>query len=231
MAKSENFLNIILDSIHDPFCIIDSSFMIVRANGAYAELKGRSIESLIGRKCFDIIENTAGICEQCVVEKTFRSAHPCAKDKLLITPDGQKIWAEIYTYPIFDNERAVSHVIEYTRDITERKMTEEALKESKERYELSASGANDGLWDWDLKSQIVYFPPRWKSMLGYKDEHIAGKPEEWFNLIHPDDIEQVKVQIATHINGHTPSPGERVPHIAHGQKIQVDTQQMPCGKR
>ena len=41
MAKSENFLNIILDSIHDPFCIIDSSFMIVRANGAYAELKGK----------------------------------------------------------------------------------------------------------------------------------------------------------------------------------------------
>ena len=231
MAKSEHFLNIILDSIHDPFCIIDSSFNIVRANGAYAELKGRTIESLIGRRCFDIIENRAGICDKCIVEKTFRSAHPCAKDKLLITPDGQKIWAEIYTYPIFDNERAVSHVIEYTRDITERKMTEEALKESKERYELSASGANDGLWDWDLKSQIVYFPPRWKSMLGYKDEHIAGKPEEWFNLIHPDDIEQVKVQIATHINGHTPSPGERVPHIAHGQKIQVDAQQMPCGKR
>ena len=204
MAKSENFLNTIFDSIHDPFCIIDSSFMIVRANGAYAELKSRTIGSLIGRKCFDIIENRASICDKCVVEKTFRSAHPCAKDKLLITPDGRKIWAEIYTYPIFDNERAVSHVIEYTRDITERKMTEEALKESKERYELAASGANDGLWDWDLISHTVYFSPRWKSMLGYKDERIAGKPEEWFNLIHPDDIEQVKIQIATHINGHTP---------------------------
>ena len=41
-------------------------------------------------------------------------------------------------------------------------------------------------------------------MLGCKDERKAGKPEEWFNLIHPDDIEQVKIQIATHINGQTP---------------------------
>ncbi|MFZ2196232.1 MAG: diguanylate cyclase, partial [Thermodesulfovibrionales bacterium] len=204
MAKSENFLNTIFDSIHDPFCIIDSSFMIVRANGAYAELKSKTVESLIGRKCFDIIENRASTCNNCVVEKTFRSAHPCAKDKQLITPDGRKIWAEIYTYPIFDNERTVSHVIEYTRDITERKMTEEALKESKERYELSASGANDGLWDWDLISHSIYFSPRWKSMLGYREEHLEGKPENWFNLVHPDDIEQVKIQIAAHINGHTP---------------------------
>ena len=41
-------------------------------------------------------------------------------------------------------------------------------------------------------------------MLGCKEDHMEGKPEDWFNLIHPDDIEQVKIQIAAHINGHTP---------------------------
>jgi PAS domain S-box-containing protein len=72
--------------------------------------------------------------------------------------------------------------------MTERKIAEDSLKESKERYELAASGANDGLWDWDLKTNTIYFSPRWKSMLGYSNEQIGNDPEEWFKLIHPDDI-------------------------------------------
>jgi diguanylate cyclase (GGDEF)-like protein/PAS domain S-box-containing protein len=204
VGKSENFLNTIFNSIHDPFCIIDKDYRIIRANSAYTELISKPIEDVINRNCFEVVAGKTTVCDQCVVEKTFRSAHPCAKDKLLIRSDGQKIWAEIYTYPIFNETGAVSHVIEYTRDITERKMAEEALKESKERYELSASGANDGLWDWDLISHTIYFSPRWKSMLGYKDGHVKGTPEGWFELIHPEDIGQFKVQVAAHINGHTP---------------------------
>jgi diguanylate cyclase (GGDEF)-like protein/PAS domain S-box-containing protein len=92
----------------------------------------------------------------------------------------------------------------YTRDIIERKIAEDSLKESKERYELAADGANDGLWDWDLKANTIYFSPRWKSMLGCRKEQIGNNPEEWFKLIHPDDIAQVKAQISAHINGLTP---------------------------
>lgn len=61
-----------------------------------------------------------------------------------------RVWLDIYTYPIYDEQGNVSHVIEYIRDISERKKTEVALRESRERYALAARGANDGLWDWDL---------------------------------------------------------------------------------
>jgi len=78
---------------------------------------------------------------------------------------------------------------------------EKKLKDSEERYVLATMGANDGLWDWDLKSQTIYFSTRWKSMLGYSDSEIGHHPREWFSRLHPEDRSRVKQQIAAHITG------------------------------
>jgi diguanylate cyclase (GGDEF)-like protein/PAS domain S-box-containing protein len=90
------------------------------------------------------------------------------------------------------------------RHITERKRMETALRESEERYALAARGANDGLWDWDLLSNTVYFSPRWKSMLGYEEHDIGETPDEWFKRVHPEDRERVHAEISSHIEGCTP---------------------------
>jgi diguanylate cyclase (GGDEF)-like protein/PAS domain S-box-containing protein len=79
----------------------------------------------------------------------------------------------------------------------------EALRESEERYALAARGANDGLWDWNLKTNEIYFSPRWKSMLGYDEEEIGSSPEEWFKRVHPEDLQRVKETIAAHLEGQT----------------------------
>ncbi len=88
------------------------------------------------------------------------------------------------------------------KEIAERKLAEEALRRSEERYALSAQGANDGLWDWNLVQNKIYFSQRWKGMLGYGDGEIGSDPEEWFRIIHPDDRDHVKVKIAAHVNNH-----------------------------
>jgi diguanylate cyclase (GGDEF)-like protein/PAS domain S-box-containing protein len=85
----------------------------------------------------------------------------------------------------------------------ERKLAEEALRESEERYALAVGGSNEGLWDWNLKAETVYFSPRWKSMLGCQEDEIGDSPDEWFNRVHPEDLERVKSAIAAHLEGLT----------------------------
>jgi len=78
-----------------------------------------------------------------------------------------------------------------------------ALRSSEERYELTANGANDGLWDWDLKKNVAHFSLRWKSMLGYADDSIGNSPEEWFSRVHPEDYPALERALAAHLDGQT----------------------------
>jgi diguanylate cyclase (GGDEF)-like protein/PAS domain S-box-containing protein len=84
------------------------------------------------------------------------------------------------------------------------KRAQEGLKESEERYALAARGANDGLWDWNLEANVVYFSTRWKNMLGYQESEIGDKPDEWLDRIHDADRERVNEEIAAHQKGSVP---------------------------
>ena len=79
-----------------------------------------------------------------------------------------------------------------------------ALRVSEERFALAAQGANDGLWDWNLQDNFIYFSPRWKTMLGYQEDEIGTRPEEWLDRIHVGDRERVKHEIDAHRKGRTP---------------------------
>jgi diguanylate cyclase (GGDEF)-like protein/PAS domain S-box-containing protein len=89
------------------------------------------------------------------------------------------------------------------QEIIDRQRIEAALRESEERYALAASGANDGLWDWNLRTNEAFFSPRWKSMLGYEEDEISTNPNEWFHRVHPEDIERVKREMIDHRKGQT----------------------------
>ena len=88
-------------------------------------------------------------------------------------------------------------------EITERKRIEAALRESEERFELAVRGANEGIWDLNLKKNKIHYSSRWKEMLGYLDTEIGEEPGEWFNRVHPEDIELLKAALVDHLNGKT----------------------------
>jgi len=84
------------------------------------------------------------------------------------------------------------------------KRAQEGLRESEERYALAARGANDGLWDWNLEANVVYFSTRWKNMLGYEESEIGDRPDEWLSRVHDADRERVNQEIAAHQEGSVP---------------------------
>jgi diguanylate cyclase (GGDEF)-like protein/PAS domain S-box-containing protein len=84
------------------------------------------------------------------------------------------------------------------------KRAQEALRVSEERYALAARGANDGLWDCNPSTNMMYFSPRWKSMLGYHEDEIGDGLNEWLDRIHDSDRERVKDELAAHQQGLTP---------------------------
>ena len=94
-------------------------------------------------------------------------------------------------------ERAIRYALQQSRTLG-------ALRESEERYALSARGANDGLWVWDLRSEEVYYSPRWKSMLGFEEREIGNAPDEWFSRVHADDVAILRRTLDHHLLGHTP---------------------------
>lgn len=98
------------------------------------------------------------------------------------------------------------------RELAERKRVEGALRVSEERYALAARGANDGIWDWDLRANQIYFSPRWKNMLGFKESEIGADPDEWFGRVHPQDLDGLHSAIAVHLRGVTP-------HLEHDYRI------------
>jgi len=117
-------------------------------------------------------------------------------------PDG--FWASANARPLKDERGALHGGVLVIRDISERKRVEEELRRSRERFALAVQGSQDGLWDWDLDTNVVYFSPRWKSIIGYEDHEIAHRIEEWDQRLHPDERETVLAANAAHIEGKTP---------------------------
>ncbi|PHJ61325.1 hypothetical protein VF14_09515 [Nostoc linckia z18] len=90
------------------------------------------------------------------------------------------------------------------KEIGERKRTEEILRENEQRWQLALRGNNDGIWDWNLKTNEVFFSTRWKEMLGYQDHEISNHLDEMLKRVHPDDVNWVTQAVEDHFAKKTP---------------------------
>jgi PAS domain S-box-containing protein len=118
-------------------------------------------------------------------------------------------WDTVFS-PLVD-QNGVTSIVGIASDATERNANRRALRRAQEqvaareaRFALVMEGTNDGLWDWDLLTDEVYFSPRWKSMIGYNDDEISNQLNSWRERIHPDDLALTDETIRMHLAGDTP---------------------------
>lgn len=74
-----------------------------------------------------------------------------------------------------------------------------ALRRNEARYTLMMQAFNEGIWDWDLKTNRFYFSPRWKQMIGYSKYELSDAPQEWFDRVHPLDRPALDAAIAEYL--------------------------------
>lgn len=85
--------------------------------------------------------------------------------------------------------RSIADLVTLALESYSRKVAEQYLKESEERWQLALEGSNDGIWDWNCKTNQAFYSPRYQTMLGYGETELAPYGNTWESLIHPDDLE------------------------------------------
>jgi diguanylate cyclase (GGDEF)-like protein/PAS domain S-box-containing protein len=173
------------------------------ANTQFCTTIGRRLEEVLGRTDYDLFpaelarkyqEDDRRIIKSGKTFETVEEHHPSGKDLLYV---------RVVKTPIQDARGYVVGVQGMFWDVTDLHHAQKALESSEQRYALAAAGANDGLWDWDLRTGEVYYGPRWKAMVGFQEDEIGKSPEEWMKRVHPEDCEKLKTDLASHVLGKT----------------------------
>ncbi|MBA1330609.1 histidine kinase, partial [Candidatus Endoriftia persephone str. Guaymas] len=100
-------------------------------------------------------------------------------------------------------------------DISVRKEVERKLRDSEERFELAVQAANEGIWDWNIRTGKVYISPRWKMMLGFEAHELENSLETWTSRVHPEDLSQAMMDLEDYLDGKRPEYEETIRVMHH----------------
>ena len=196
----------ILDTSRDFIALTDMDYTIVYLNPGGAALMGfDSPAEGIGKRIpeYHTDEQAALVIEK-GLPQLFETGRWQAENGLRRV-DGTIVPVDQTLFLINDAQGNPQYIATIIADITERKAQQTELKKSEERFALAVEGANDGIWDWHIPTNTVYFSPRWKSMLGYAEDDVENSFETWRQLLHPEDLARGEQAVQDFLEGKTPT--------------------------
>lgn len=181
--------------------ITDAADRIEWVNAAFAAMTGYSAEEAIGLDSSGFMSGPDTNVATVTALRAALAAGQSFKDEIFYyTKAGLGCWLRLDVQPVRDQAGVVRHFISIATDITEEKRAAEALRLSEERWQMALVGSDDGVWDWDIARDTMWFSARWKSLIGYADDEFPNSYEAWRKALHPDDWPWVQAALDAYLS-------------------------------
>ena len=200
LRETENRYRTLAESSTDNIFIIGRDDTVQFVNSYAAGNLHLPADEIIGKPRKNFFHLDIADTQGMYLQKVFETGEPFREeDKILY--GNQEFWQDTALVPLKDETGNITAVLGVSRDITDRKRAEEALKESEERFQLAINATKDGLWEWDIQTNQEFFSPRWCEIIGYSfdDPELSHTYNSWASRIHPDDYDRVISALKNHL--------------------------------
>lgn len=197
LDRERNLLRTLIDHIPDLIFVKDMHSRHIINNKATVERIGAKDEkSTLGKTILEYYGSSA-IPYLEYDKQVLTTGQPLEiKDDMFETRSGDVQWLNTTLIPLKHQEQVIG-LVGISRDITERILIEESLKNSNERFTIVSKATNDAIWDWDLKSGMISWNEALRTVFGYGETEVDS---EWLlEKIHPEDREAYRLAITYHI--------------------------------
>lgn len=204
LRRSEARYRMLHESLRDAFVQVSMEGRILECNELYSDLLGYSpgeLRQLTHQALTP--QRWHALDERILREQILPRGYSDVYEKEYRRKDGTLFSIELRAMLSRDEQGLPVALWALVRDITERKRTEKALRESEERFRLSMEATSDGLWDWSLEPDTVYFSPSYYRILGHEPDDFPSSLEAWKERLHPDDSERTVRMILACVEGPT----------------------------
>jgi PAS domain S-box-containing protein len=199
LQQSEQHFRALIEHSSDIITVLGLDGTIRFESPSFERILGYAQQELNGRIAFEFVheDDLPGVLErfQLVVQ---HPGEPQTAEFRFRHKDGSWRIFEGIGQAIRDPQGLLS-VIVNSRDITERKRAEKALRTSQEKLRQALQASNTGLWDWNTETNEVSFSREWKRQLGYEEAELTDAFESWETRLHPDDHDQAIAFVRAHL--------------------------------
>lgn len=164
---------------------------IIYVNDAFVRRTGYSREEIIGKTPRILQGPKTQRSELDRIRTAMKRWKPVRAEVINYTKNGEEFWLEMNIDPVADESGQFTHWVAIERDVTDRKQKEDALRESEIRFKNASRAASDAIWDWDLKTNTLWWGDGVKNLFGIDPDKIESSIESWINRLHPDERERV----------------------------------------
>lgn len=220
---SESEKRSILNAISDHIIFHDTDLTIRWCNEAAARSVGMTHRELVGCHCYELWQGRSEPCEGCPVLRAIETGSYNAG--IITTPDGK--WWEIIGEPVLDRDGQIRGAIEISRDITERKKTEQALRESEERLKILFESAPDTIYLIDSEGKFIDGNRAAEELIGFTKDEIIGKNLAEMGLLSDGQLSKAKANLKKAATSKLSGPNEYTLKRKNGSHISIEVRTFP----